>query len=108
MERLARVEEWRSALFGNGINILDVEIREGGPQSCYTGSQWSLHTVLAYLGDVNPWDVKTYGAAAKASTKEMLIHGSSRQALGLFNQTFYSAEIGKLRMNLHQSAILQR
>jgi hypothetical protein len=57
--------------------------------------------ILAYLGDVNPTDVKTYSKAALAMKQaEKNRFYKEAKDWGLFNSTFYSSEIGKLRDEL--------
>jgi hypothetical protein len=99
---LREVEEWRGAFvrnwdkylgwwkFGKAVLNPATQVRNGLSNS-----------ILAYLGDVNPWDVKTYAKAAQAMKQgeENLFYKEAKK-WGLFNQTFYSTEIGKLRDEL--------
>ncbi len=57
--------------------------------------------MLAYLGDVNPTDVKTYTKAATALRKgEADQFYTEAEEWGLFNNTFISSEISKFRDEL--------
>jgi len=59
------------------------------------------NVILAYLGDVHPGDVKTYGKAFKAVRgKAADKFYKEAEDWGLFNNTFVSAEITKLRDEL--------
>lgn len=56
------------------------------------------NAILAYLGDVNPWDLDVYAKAAGAvKNKRENAHYAEAKDWGLFNGTFVSNEIKKLR-----------
>jgi|GEM_PF-2366298 len=99
---LREVEEWRGEFVRNwdkylgwwkyGKVILN--------PSTHMRNAYS-NMILAYLGDVNPGDVVTYGKAAKALKQgEANPFFKEFKDWGGMNQTFYSAEIGKLRDEL--------
>ena len=55
--------------------------------------------LLAYLGDVSPTDTKTYNKAFKSFRNKDTWYKEAEE-WGLFNDTFYSSEINKLRDGL--------
>ncbi|PQP34267.1 hypothetical protein C6A37_08670, partial [Desulfobacteraceae bacterium SEEP-SAG9] len=96
---LREVEEWRGAFVRLHDKLLGAW-KYG--KVCLNPSTHMRNTfsniILAYMGDVNPADLKTYAKAAKA-----LKAGAEDKFYrefenwGGFNNTFVSAEIGKLR-----------
>jgi hypothetical protein len=99
---LKEVEEWRSAFVAQWDKYLGwwkygkVVLN---PATHFRNTYSNL--MLAYLGDVSPTDIKTYAAAAKALKQGMNNeHYARAKNWGLFNTTFYSAEISKLRDEL--------
>jgi len=99
---LREVQEWRGAFIQNWDKALGWWKYGKVVLNPATHARNTMsNMILAYLGGLNPADAKTYGKAAKA-----VMQGEKNAAYkeaadwGLFNDTFVSAEITKLRDEL--------
>ncbi|MBC2741598.1 MAG: zeta toxin family protein [Desulfosarcina sp.] len=101
-EDLREVEEWRGAFVRNWDKLMGAWKYGKVVLNPATHARNTMsNLILAYLGDVNPADVKTYGKALKAVRQgEQNAHYKEADDWGLFNNTFITSEITKLRDEL--------
>ncbi|NNF99489.1 MAG: hypothetical protein HKM93_08935 [Desulfobacteraceae bacterium] len=101
-EDLREVEEWRGAFVRNYDKLMGAWKFGKVVLNPATHARNTMSNVmLAYMGDVNPADVKTYSRAAKAlKTGPEDKFFKEAEEWGLFNDTFVSSEITKLRDEL--------
>lgn len=99
MDDLKDVFEWRNSFVRNWDKMLSVwKYGKVVLNPATHARNFMSNVMLSYLGDVNPGDIATYTKAGKA-----MVQGAKNRFYqeaadwGLFNNTFYSAEIGKLR-----------
>ena len=99
---LKEVEEWRTEagrLYDKALGMWKYGKVVLNPAT--QSRNFVSNMVLAYFGDVSPGDVKTYSKTIKAVTnKKTNKFYKEAEEWGLYNDTFYSAEIGKLRDSL--------
>lgn len=99
---LKEVQEWRSELgrvYDKALGAWKYGKVVLNPAT--QARNFASNMILAYFGDVSPTDVKTYSKAVKAlRNKKTNKHFKEAEEWGLYNDTFYSAEIGKLRDSL--------
>ena len=101
-EDLKEVEEWRGAFVRNWDKMMGAwKYGKVVLNPATHARNFMSNVILAYMGDVNPGDVKTYTKAARAFMKgEDNAFYKEAADWGLFNNTFVSSEITKLRDNL--------
>jgi len=99
---LKEVEEWRTERGRIYDQLLSAwKLGKAVLNPATQARNFASNVVLAYFGDVSPTDVKTYSKAAKAlMDKKTNKFYKEAEEWGLYNDTFYSAEIGKLRDSL--------
>lgn len=99
---LREVEEWRGAFVRNWDKMLGAwKYGKVVLNPATHARNFMSNMILAYFGDVNPGDVKTYTKALKSLNQgEDNIHFKEADDWGLFNDTFVSSEIIKMRDDL--------
>lgn len=98
-EDLREVEEWRGAFTRMWDKSLGAwKLGKVVLNPATHARNFMSNIVLAYFGDVHPADMTTYGKAARALQQgEKNAFFKEASDWGLFNDTYVSSEIGKLR-----------
>jgi len=101
---LKEIEEWRGYVVRNWDRLLGMWKYGKVILNPATHARNTMsNIILAYLGDVNPTDLKTYTKAGEAlKNGEANKFYKEAQEWGLFNDTFVSAEIAKFRDELEE------